>query len=94
MTNREKLLNILQSQPYGYHTYDEMADYLIANGVTVQNWIPVEERLPEKYISVLGKTTGKFTWVISFDGKQWEDNYGCYYKIEEFPYWMPLPEVL
>ena len=27
---------------------DSMADYLIDNGVTVQKWIPVTERLPEE----------------------------------------------
>lgn len=30
---------------------------LIANGVTVQEWIPVDERLPENFISVLGYMT-------------------------------------
>lgn len=28
-------------------TFEELADYLIAHGVTVQEWIPVSERLPE-----------------------------------------------
>lgn len=28
-------------------TFEELADYLIAHGVTVQKWIPVSERLPE-----------------------------------------------
>lgn len=34
---------------YGYGDCfpDRFADYLIANGVTVQEWIPVTERLPE-----------------------------------------------
>lgn len=31
----------------------QLADYLIANGVTVQEWIPVTERLPEKLVPVL-----------------------------------------
>ena len=30
-----------------------LADHLIANGVTVQRWIPVTERLPEEYESAL-----------------------------------------
>ena len=29
----------------------------IAHGVTVQEWIPVDERLPENFISVLGYMT-------------------------------------
>ena len=34
-----------------------IADLMIANGVTVHEWIPVEERLPENFISVLGYMT-------------------------------------
>ena len=30
-----------------------IADHLIANGVTVQKWIPVTERLPEPMVDVL-----------------------------------------
>ena len=35
----------------------EIADHLISNGVTVQEWISVDERLPENFISVLGYMT-------------------------------------
>ena len=31
----------------------EAANYLIAHGVTVQEWIPADERIPENFISVL-----------------------------------------
>ena len=58
---REKLIKLLsQVQDYGTkHTNEQwsvtveskcnetIADHLIANGVTVQKWIPVSERLPE-----------------------------------------------
>ena len=33
------------------------ADHLIANGVTVQEWISVDEKLPQNFISVLGYMT-------------------------------------
>ena len=36
---------------------EEIADHLIANGVTVQEWVSVDERLPENFISVLGYMT-------------------------------------
>ena len=36
---------------------EDIADLLIENGVTVQEWIPVDERLPENFISVLGYMT-------------------------------------
>ena len=29
------------------YSFEDVADYLISNGVTVQEWIPVTERLPE-----------------------------------------------
>ena len=29
------------------YSFEDVADYLIINGVTVQEWIPVTERLPE-----------------------------------------------
>ncbi len=30
-----------------------ISDYLVANGVTIQEWIPVSERLPEDWCPVL-----------------------------------------
>ena len=34
-------------------TYEGQAEYLIANGVTVQEWISVKDRLPENGVHVL-----------------------------------------
>ena len=36
---------------------EEIADHLISNGVTVQEWISVDEKLPQNFISVLGYMT-------------------------------------
>lgn len=36
---------------------EKIADLLIENGVTVQEWISVDERLPENFINVLGYMT-------------------------------------
>ena len=36
---------------------ENIADDLIANGVTVQEWISVKERLPQNFVSVLGYMT-------------------------------------
>ena len=46
---KEKIVELLDIiiQP-GQKTLGDIADYLIRNGVTVQEWIPVTERLPEK----------------------------------------------
>ena len=52
MTDREKLTDIVVRTPcvaVSSRTAGEhIADHLIANGVVVQRWIPVTERLPEK----------------------------------------------
>ena len=56
MDVKEKLIEILKQAPFEGKVLDEwwwedkikmIADHLIANGVTVQEWIPVTERLPE-----------------------------------------------
>ena len=49
MDVREKLVELLESARYwGSNTSEEIADYLIAHGVTVQEWISVKERLPQE----------------------------------------------
>ena len=48
MDVREKLVELIESARYwGSNTSEEIADYLIASGVTVQEWISVDDRLPE-----------------------------------------------
>lgn len=56
MDVKEKLVEILKQAPFEGKVLDEwwweekikrIADHLISNGVTVQEWIPVTERLPE-----------------------------------------------
>ena len=56
MDVREKLVEILKQAPFEGKVLDEwwweekikrIADHLISNGVTVQEWISVKDRLPE-----------------------------------------------
>ena len=49
MDVKEKLVELLDIiiQP-GQKTLGDIADHLISNGVTVQEWISVKDRLPEK----------------------------------------------
>ena len=56
MNVRGKLVELLQSAPadiMGNHGVGELADHLIANGVTVQEWISVDDRLPSDEQAVL-----------------------------------------
>ena len=78
------------------------ADHLIANGVTVQQWIPVSERLPELIPcnagtayseAVIVWTNGRKAMIAVWDGidflcaaDYWEA-WG-----ENITHWMPLPE--
>jgi hypothetical protein len=62
MDVREKLVELLYNSPQldvlgGLSYYEEAADYLIAHGVTVQEWISVNDRLPQNFVSVLGYMT-------------------------------------
>ena len=50
MDVREKLIEILRKPIFPHELVDPteaVADYLLDNGVTVQEWISVEDRLPE-----------------------------------------------
>lgn len=63
------------------------ADYLIANGVTVQEWIPVTERYPDK------EDANEFDEVLTFLRNGKRTTYP-YYMVNSnsnsFLYWMPL----
>lgn len=69
----------------------KLADYLIANGATVQQWIEAEEQPPEKYKKVLVKDriTGEVTTAYwgDFDCFVFEDGRG-----HGADLWMPLPQ--
>ena len=62
MDVREKLIDILKQAPFEGKVLDEwwleekikaIADHLIANGVTVQEWISVKDRLPGKNVNCI-----------------------------------------
>ena len=66
---REKLVELLnnsfdeQYRKRGLLTAPHTADDLIANGVTVQRWIPVTDRLPEEHDSIFAKFFGTERWI-------------------------------
>ena len=89
MDVREKLVELLDIiiQP-GQKTLGDIADHLIANGVTVQEWISVKDRLPEQ---------GEEAICIAADGDmmigkytEWGWMFPCYF--EDLTHWMPLPQ--
>ena len=96
MNVREKLMELLESARYwGSNTSEEIADHLIANGVTVQEWITVDDRLPEDNSDVLAYSRngeeGRIYPAIYAKGV-WFD---CIFNTpvtDTTIYWMPLPE--
>ena len=68
MDVREKLVELLQDENNpvwrwfpNNATMAQLADYLINSGVTVQEWVSVKDRLPEKDGQYLIFTTQYFT---------------------------------
>ena len=96
---REKLIElvnaVLRCLPWGEissHTADDVADHLIANGVTVQQWIPVTERLPKHGEVVLVYTKHKDIFIVQRDsvsGFWLGERFDVPNKI--ITHWMPLP---
>ena len=47
MDIKKKLMELLSPTSLNFEQATYLADYLVKNGVTVQEWISVEDRLPE-----------------------------------------------
>jgi hypothetical protein len=61
-------------------------------GQQVQQWIPVEERLPEEDVDVLVMTKyGMHVASLDEDGL-WNASHGDSWEFPNPTYWMPLPE--
>ena len=95
MTDRETLIALIQHEVVPYFA-ERIADHLIANGVTIQRWIPVEERLPAPFVSVLVHMPLEEPMPTVHEGflvneEKW---YAAHFDREkdEITHWMPLPE--
>ena len=113
---REKLIELLKlAMDYSYvlremkstttdaneDPFIAMADLLITNGVTIQRWIPVTERLPgvwmiqveeeirEPLEFIVFIKNAELPTVKFFNGKNFCDDNGYIYDVT---HWMPLPE--
>ena len=85
MDVREKLVQLIDEIIELYPSErKELADGLIANGVTVQEWIPVTERLPDGGVEVLVYSKIIGICVDYYDG----DTLGY----SDVTHWMPLPQ--
>ena len=103
MDVKKKLIEILRKPIFPHELADPIeavADYLLDSGVTVQEWISVDDRLPEEGEYVLCVLKGfnyggkiqvcKFVPADKFKDKPYFEHFR-----NGFPsvtHWMPLPE--
>ena len=105
---KEKLVELLNItiQP-GQKTLGDIADYLISNGITVQEWISVKDRLPnedeytaktndgEKYYVrlLIAHKTDTIEYEIGYyDGYKWMTEMPIRL-IKDVVAWMPFPNM-
>ena len=88
---REKLVELLDIiiQP-GQKTLGDIADYLITNGVTVQEWISTDKRMPMQE-----DATTEYVFTAYKNKNCYDVNISLWDTIIAYPdlydYWMPLP---
>ena len=98
MNDREKLIDILESAESAVYWnsddrgfIEKIADHMIANGVTVQKWIPVSDTLP-RFMQIVLVTDGKHVYKAALNTKnKW---IGDYINSMTFKatHWMPMPQ--
>ena len=100
----EKLVEMIESARYwGSNTSEEIAENLIAHGVTVQEWISVDERLPDScgFLCLLcGENSfGQirvfegFTGYMELGKLEWHSNQkDIDIDVWTITHWMPLPQ--
>lgn len=100
MDVREKLIDLIidakRTDPEAGSFTEYLADFLINNGVTVQEWISVKDRLPEVggYVVCIAKRN-PFSRFMPMVARM--DKNGCVNPIteryiSEVTHWMPIPQ--
>ena len=90
MAVREKLVELLDNaiidsdDNYGFPNTEQVADHLISNGITVQEWVSVKDRLPEipegcaespEPVLYMMKNTKTIYAGYYGEGGEWRDKY-------------------
>ena len=95
----EKLIDLIidakRTDPETGSFTEYLADYLISNGVTVQEWISVDDELPEDDSDVLAYLrTGEESRICpaSYAKGMWFDWILNTPVTESITYWMPIPQ--
>ena len=96
MDVREKLIEILRKPIFPHELVDPteaVADYLLDSGVTVQEWISVDERLPDDNDRVIAfrpnePETSAYKYCIMWG---WSVKVSLKQHSRGITHWMPLP---
>ena len=96
MDVREKLVELIESARYwGSNTSEEIAENLIGHGVTVQEWISVDDELPEVggYVVCIAKRNpfSRFMPMAARIEKNGWVNPITEQYILDVTHWMPMP---
>ena len=100
MNVREKLVELIDNMlPHEGKTFEEaLADHLISNGVTVQEWISVDDELPEVggYVVCIAKRNpfSRFMPMVARIEKNGWVNPMTEQYISEVTHWMPMTQPL
>ena len=91
MTNDEIITMIKEDEGYLIYHNIRMKDAIpiIIQSLEAQQWIPVGERLPEKYKYTLWCASSGHIQSDYFNGKFWEEAKKYGYEVVA---WMPLPQ--
>ena len=103
MDVREKLVELLNEAFFDYnhgkgdgYIPKNFADHLVANGVTVQEWISVDDELPEVggYVVCIAKRNpfSRFMPMVARIEKNGWVNPITEQYISEVTHWMPIPQ--
>ena len=101
MDVREKLVELLAPTSLNFEEAEYLSDYLVKNGVTVQEWISVDDRLPDLIPhsagiayseTVIVLTSGRKETLAVWDGITWITQFDCCELWgEKITHWMPIP---
>ena len=96
MDVRGKLVDLIESARYwGSNTSEEIAENLLENGVTVQEWISFKDMMPEAggYVVCIAKRNpfSRFMPMVARIEKNGWVNPITEQYISEVTHWMPMP---
>ena len=98
MDVQKKLVELLEVDLSGSDGYEPelIADYIISSGVTVQEWVSVDDKLPDYFTSVLVWCPGNKCIYAAYRNarQEWytfDDTIG-HVVVNMVTHWMPMPQ--